>query len=683
MEPALWQAIALVAITLVLWQVFQGRGPVWRYGLLALLVMSIGFGAATLRTHWVQAPILAKETGAVTVTGRVSARDPLPKGQRIVIDKPRISRHEAFETPEAVRLTLRGNQPVLQPGDWVRVRAILSPPQPPAAPGAFDFQRYAFFQGIGGVGFSIGTADIIKKRASGGGLAAISDQISRLRLWVGDRVRSILDGEKGTIAAALMTGEKRAIAEPALQAMRDAGLAHLLAISGLHVGLMAGVVFVFLRGSLALIPVIALRYPIKKIAAFAALMVAIFYCLMAGATVPTVRAVLMAGVVLVAVMLDRRALTLRMVALAATIILLYQPEALLSASFQMSFAAVTALVAVYEQMRDARFQNPTTAQSIWRKWWTKPLVYMAGVALTTLVASAATGLFAAYHFNRFADYGLLANLLAVPVTALWVMPWAVLSFAAMPFGLDAIPLMVMGQGVSLVLTVANWVASMPGSVAMMKAFPDQTMILVVAGGLMLCLVPGKKRIAGLGVMLLGFALVPGHQGPDILVGSKGAMAAVQLGDELVFANPKGRRFVKGVWLRRAGQEKALSYDKAAELSPDYAALGPNPHKPSKRPVQLSCDGRSCLYRAGGKSIALVREPGALLEDCWQADVVIAAIPVRPGVCPPETRVLDRFDFWRGGVHALWITDQGDITIKSVNAMRGNRPWVAKRVPKGP
>ena len=216
-----------------------------------------------------------------------------------------------------------------------------------------------------------------------------------------------------------MTGERSAIPPAVMAAVRDSGLAHLLAISGLHIGLVAGILFFGLRGALALVPPLALRYPIKKWAAAAAIPGAFAYALVAGATVPSQRAFLMIGLVLLAVLLDRRGLSMRTVAWAAVIILLLHPESLLGASFQLSFAAVTALIAGYEVVRGRRRLGGNGPPVIWRRI----LFYVGGVALTTLIAGAVTAPFAAYHFNRLAAYGLAANLIAVPVTALWIMPW--------------------------------------------------------------------------------------------------------------------------------------------------------------------------------------------------------------------------------------------------------------------
>jgi competence protein ComEC len=285
------------------------------------------------------------------------------------------------------------------------------------------------------------------------------------------------------MAAALITGERRAIPEPVIDAMRDPGLAHLLAISGLHIGLVAGLLFGLVRAVGALVPALVLNHPVKKWAAAVALVGAFAYALVAGATLPTQRAFLMLSIALLGSLLDRRGITLRSVAWAALAVLAFQPEALLSASFQMSFAAVAALVAVYEGYAARRLIAGTGGERGERSLFTRLLFYAGGVALTTLVAGLATGPFAVYHFNRIADYSLVANLLAVPLTALWIMPWAIAGMAALPFGLETWALKPMGLGIELVVRIAETVAGWSGAVTLVPAMPTAGLAAVALGGL--------------------------------------------------------------------------------------------------------------------------------------------------------------------------------------------------------
>ena len=622
----------------------------------ALASLVLGFMVVQWRTARVAEPILAERLGPVEVAGRVTSVESLGNAVRVIVDELEIDRLGDAETPKTVRIRLGGRQPPLAPGMRIRVLAVLSPPSPPAAPGAFDFQRRSFFNGLGAYGFSMGSARLEA--------AASSDDVrlnlARLRQTVSQRVTAGLDGPEGAIAAALMTGMRGAIPASLMGAIRDSGIAHLLAISGLHIGLVAGILFFSIRAGLALIPRLALRQPIKKWAAGGAIAGAFAYAVCAGATVPTQRAFLMIGLVLVGVLLDRRGLTMRLVAWAAAVILVFRPESLLGASFQLSFAAVVALIAVYEAIRARRTFTDRGSSS----WARRALLYLGGVALTTIVAGAATAPFALFHFNRFAAYGLAANLVAVPITALWVMPWAVAAYALMPFGLEAAALAPMGWGIAIIIDVAETVAGWPGAVAFIPAMPTWGLGVIAIGGLWLCLWRTRWRLLGAPVVALGLASVMLARPPDILVDADGNLMAVRSADgRLAVSSTRSSRFVRDVWTRRSGQgEPALAWP-----APGTSADG-----------RLRCDSLGCVYRSDARTVALVRRAQALLEDCWVADVVVSAVPVRTP-CPKARIVVDRFDLWRNGAHAIWLGegDAANIRVESVNQGRGDRPWVLR------
>ena len=374
-----------------------------------------------------------------------------------IFDHATISGLDVGATPERVRITIRTERGGVRAGDWGRLRAVLPPPPGPAAPGAFDFARRAWFERLGAVGYAISPATRIDGTAESNGWFAPG--LGRLRNTLAARVRDALGPAAGGVAAALMTGDRGTIPAADLAAMRDEGLAHLLAISGLHMGLLAASLFFVVRASFALWPAVTLRYPIKKWAAAVTLIGAFGYLLVTGATVPTQRAYLMTGLVLVAVMLDRLAFSMALVAWAATVVLMARPESLLGPSFQISFAAVVALIAVYEALRERL--------TAWRRRArvTRRLgLYLLGVGITTLIAGLATAPFAAFHFDRVVSYGLIANLGAVPITALWIMPLALAAYALMPFGLEGAALVPMGWGIEAVLWIAHTVAAWPAAV---------------------------------------------------------------------------------------------------------------------------------------------------------------------------------------------------------------------------
>ncbi|MEQ8165261.1 MAG: ComEC/Rec2 family competence protein, partial [Alphaproteobacteria bacterium] len=425
-------------------------------------------------------------------------------------------------------------------------------------------------------------------------------------------------------------------------------------------GLVAGILFVGVRSLLALIAPLAVRFNIKKLAAAIAIPGALLYALVSGASVPTLRAFLMITIVLAAVLLDRRGISMRMVAWAAAVILIFQPESLLGASFQMSFAAVIALIAVYEivsvRAKKRRHEPRTFTRTV--------LLYIGGVALTTLVAGLATAPFAIYHFNRFALYGLAANLIAVPVTALWIMPWAVAAFLLMPFGLESLALTPMLWGIGVMTGAAQAVAHWPGAAVVLPAMPTSALVIVGLGLMWLCLWRRSWRYGGGAAVAAGMATLLFFKPPDILIDGEGKLTAVRLASgQYTVTSLRRAKFTREVWMRRIGHEGGpLAW----------------PAKAPSGDGTLRCDGLGCFYRTGGHTAALVNHPAALLEDCRRAELIVSTVPVR-AACPGPVRIVDRFDLWREGAHSIRFTASG-IIVETVNGHRGKRPWVLRPKP---
>jgi competence protein ComEC len=534
---------------------------------------------------------------------------------------------------------------------------VLRAPPEPSIPGAFDFSRHAYFQQLGAVGFGLGGIDRLSSLRTNvrqqSSLDAWRIRLAATRHGIAERVRASLPGPTGAVAAALMTGERGAIPDNVLQAMRDSGLAHLLAISGLHIGLVAGLLFYVTRALLALSPYLVLRYPIKKWAAATALCGAALYLLLVGAPVSTQRAFVMVGLVLLAVMLDRSALSMHVVAWAAAVVLLLAPEQLLAAGFQMSFAAVIGLVAAYEVLsgrREHRFQRD-------RGLFRRALTYLGGLALTSVIATLATGPLAAFHFQRIALYGVAANMLAVPLTAFWIMPWVLLAFLLMPFGLEELALAPLDWGLRLLLAVAEKVAGWPGAAHMVPAMPRALLPLAALSALWLCLWQARWRLYGLIGILAAGTLTAIARPPDLLIGPEGELFAVRLEHGLYLPEGRDQRFERELWLRRYGEER--------------------PTLPQEDSEEFRCDRLACIYRRHGYLVSIVRDERALSEDCRLADVVVASVPVSRRDCRAPTAVVDRFDLWREGGHAVWL-GRDHLDIRSVADFQGVRPWAPSR-----
>lgn len=656
-EPWAWCGPLVMAAALLGAVIFRQRhGP----ALLTLLIFSaaLGFGLAQWRSAQVAAPVVERRLGPVSVEGRVLQVEIRPEGRRVLLEKVTLPGRSPETTPARVRLRIRDGTTDLRPGDRVIVRAILQPPPAPAAPGAFNFQRQAWFERLGAVGYAVGplTRSARDEPAELGWRA-------RLNLWRQALVEEILrtvPGPAGAVIAALLTGEMGAIPKDVLEAMRDSGLAHLLSISGLHIGLVASAVFVAVRQALALVPALAVRYPIKKWAAVAAWIAITLYAQFTQPSVPTQRAWLMTSVVLFAVLIDRTAITLRLVAAAAVVVLVVAPETLLGASLQMSFAAVTALVAAWEAAR-----RPMAA---WRGdggWVRRAGVWLGGAVFTTIIASAATAPYALYHFNRLALAGIIANLIAVPLTGLWVMPLAVLVFILLPFGAAAWAIEAMGWGVDAIIAIARWVAGWPGSTTLLPAMPTWGLALITLGGLWLCLWRKTWRLWGVPAIFLGLASISLTRPPDILVSGDGRLLAVRDGDGAMRLSSLALdRLTRETWLRRAGQSTAASFPKRDQSGDD----------------ELACDADACVLARGRHRVAFVRSLSALAEDCNRATVLIASVPVRRG-CRGPSVVIDRLALWREGGHAIWLEPAGTAYVTTVRGESGDRPWVQRPMPR--
>lgn len=661
-EPPLWFAVAGLASAAVMGFAGWNRSALAMGCAIVVAAASLGFALAKLRSLAVSAPVLQSPVGPATVSGLVLSVEPWQSGSRIILANPRIANLAPEKTPQRLRIRLLRNEAAPRVGQAVSLRAMLMPPTAPALPGAYDFGRQAYFQGIGAVGYAVG-----RTRASAdtlhdpGWATGFRIWVDSLRQTMNRLVMALLPGATGAMSAALITGDQSAIPTSVMDAMRDAGLAHLLAISGFNVALVAGVLFFGARLILVAVGSLpiwgrhngwALRHPIKKWAAVFTVFGILAYTLITGASVPTQRAFLMTSVVLTAILIDRTAISMRLVMWAALMLMVIAPESLLGASFQMSFAAVIALIATYESsrgwVRRQRVQGGVVR---------KIALYFAGMILTTLVAAAATGPFAAYHFNRFAVYQLIANFAAVPLTAVWIMPWATLVYFLMPFGLEDLALAPMSWGVDALIWVAQTVTAWPHAVLPLPSMPSAGLALITLGGLWLCLWRRACRFAGVLPIVLGCATVFLVRPPDVIVAPEGGLFAVRGEDgDLLFPDQKGQAFLRDVWQRRAG---------AGE--PDGGAGS-----------TLRCDRLGCIYRHNGRLVAFIRESAALAEDCAVADAVISWGVIRPDRCLGPSLRIDRRSLAAGGGHALWLPADGPLRIEAVQDSRGERPWSAQR-----
>lgn len=617
--------------------------------LVMIAAVAAGFATATWKTQRIAHGVLARPMYSVSLSGFVEARDIRERTDRFVLRVAQMESPRSQTKLERVRLSVRkGTAPAV--GSFVELKARLQPPLAPLRPGSYDFGRDMFFQGIGASGFVTGAIKTVEAPSSGGLSLRYAAFMQGLRDAIDDRIRTTLDGDKRAIATALLTGRRDAITTPVNDAMFISGLGHVLSISGYHMAVVAGVVFFAVRALLALIPPLAAGFPIKKWSAAAALAAAAFYLLLSGAEVATQRSFFMTAVVLIAVMVDRRAVTFRTLAVAAMIVLALAPEALVHPSFQMSFAATLGLVALIQIGMPRLFASPdNSATARVALWGGREIITLT---LASLVAGLATTPYAAFHFHRVTPYGVLANLAAMPVVSAVVMPAGLLGLAAMPFGFDGVFWRIMGVGIDWMIVVTQWVAALPGAVGRMASFGIGPLIAASAGIILLGLLRTPLRWLGAAVLLLSVVWAVAVPLPDVLISGDGHNVGVRGKD--------GR-----LHLMRAAKDTFLLKE--------WLAADADARQPGDASLAdgVSCDDAGCVAQmADGAFVTLALKPDALGDDCERAALVVTARQA-PAAC--ASGVIDLNRLRRQGAMALSKTRDG-FAVDSVKPKGVDRPW---------
>jgi competence protein ComEC len=615
-----------------------------------IAAMAAGFAAATWKTARIAHGVLARPMYSVSLSGFVEARDIRERTDRFVLRVSQLESPRGQTTLERVRLSVRkGTAPAV--GSFVELKARLQPPLAPLRPGSYDFGRDMYFQGIGASGFVTGAIKTVEQPPLAGGLSLrYAALMQDLRDAIDARIRNVLDGDRRAIATALLTGRRDAITTPVNDAMFISGLGHVLSISGYHMAVVAGVVFFAVRALLALIPALTVGFPIKKWSAAAALAAAAFYLLLSGAEVATQRSFFMTAVVLIAVMVDRRAVTFRTLAVAAMIVLALAPEALVHPSFQMSFAATLGLVALVQIGMPRLFASPDhSATARVALWGGREIMTLA---LASLVAGLATTPYAAFHFHRVTPYGVVANLAAMPVVSAVVMPAGLLGLLAMPFGLDGVFWQLMGWGIDWMIVVTEWVAGLPGAIGRMAAFGIGPLIAASAGIIQLGLLRTPLRWAGAAVLVLAVVWALAVPQPDILISGDGHNVGVR---------------------GRDGRLHLMRTAKDAFLVKEWLAADADPRQPGDASLAdgVSCDEAGCVTQlADGGLVALALRPDAWSDDCERAALLVAARQAPPSCSSP---VIGQDRLRRQGAMALRRSRDG-FAVDAVKPKGIDRPW---------
>lgn len=644
-EPASWLIIALavVGITCLAAAWFGRHVSMMRRTGLALGFVAIGLLSAFMRTHYYPTQLLCDNIWNADITGVIESIEPMGQGWRIVLADAVITSKEMHDcqsgngkTPCRFRVSLRKRGLSPQTGQQVKVRANLLAPSPPLLPGAFDFQRHAYFQSFSGYGYITRWPD----ENAAEKIIAEPSGLERYREWLARKVHGQLHQPSAGIITALLNGQRAGISRATTQSLQQSGLQHIISISGLHIGLMAATIFFLVRFILALNMRLALTWPIKKIAAVAAMLGIVVYMGIVGLSPPTVRSVLMTGIVLLGIMVDREAIQLRVVALAGLTILLLQPESAVDIGFQMSFAAVAGLVAFFHETRYF-WQKP-----FWKEYWFGRLLRTLLMAIaTTLVATVTTAPLVMLYFQQIPILSVLSNVMVAPLTTLLIMPGTFFVYLFLPVPvLGPLALTMMDLGVRGMLMISSWVVSLPHATWHMPGIGALATILLLAALFLVVLVQGRLRLFCIPLLALGLWAMSGQSQPDIFL-TPGRMLLIKAPEsDVLWMDGRAGGFEKDILLQATGRTHIEN---------------------------LPCDGEICMLEVAGKNIRILRSVVALREACAQpADVIVTRYYLDHGC--KGTLVLDRRLLERAGSAAVVL--QPTPKILSAHDDFANRPW---------
>ncbi|GHA41008.1 hypothetical protein GCM10008927_01600 [Amylibacter ulvae] len=622
-------------------------GWVWQHPLRWVIFVCvwivIGFLLGSLRAHSVAAPVLGwRYYGAIT--GQVVAIDRSSSNkQRITLAVDRMGKISKPRTPKYVRVSLHSKDDnyVPEAGDVISVIANVTPPSAPSEPYGFDFQRRSWFHQLGAVGYSRKPVDILD-RGNGRGF---HHRVFQTRMAISAHIQSRVNGGAGAFASAILTGNRANIDPADLRALRKSNLAHLLAISGLHMGLLTSVVFAIARYSLALWPWLNLRIKTKKIAAILALLAGASYLMLSGSAVATQRAFIMVSVMLIAILLDRPAISLRAVAMAAVIILGLWPENLMEPGFQMSFAATIALIVCFDGLKHIPF---------WRAMGRGGMRFLQpvlGLLISSLVAGFATAPFAAYHFNQVAHYGLIANMSTLPIMGMIVMPSAVMAAILTPIGLDGVPFWIMGLGIDWILSVANWVSNLRGAVSRVPDAGPYALPFIAIGAVFIIMFSKTLRIFGLTACLCGGLFWKIAPRPDILVSHDGRLVGAMSPQGRMLNRKRGSGYAATNWLENDGDLR------------------------TRQNTLISGDPDLIYYTLAGQKITYLWDTKSTFEQleghCDRAEIVLA--PKWKEDAPKGCQFFGYYDFRDMGALSFQ-NKNGVLNVKTARQSVGMRVW---------
>ncbi|WP_208438110.1 ComEC/Rec2 family competence protein [Bartonella taylorii] len=651
-EPSWRQFGVLVSIFLGILYISRFYRKVWiTTGFLFCIVL--GALAAKIETWRVSTTMLSGDI-VTTLTGRIVSIDSRQKGGfRLVLDVLSTQKPILHHPPHCIRLSARYLPYGLAIGDVlygkVKIRALSGP----VRPGGYDFSFHNYFKGIGAQGVYLGKPIKISVLQSDKILTIVQQKIENLRTNMTQRIRMAIDQEKGSVAAALITGQRGGISNDTNEALRAVGLAHILSISGLHMALLSGIVLVCIRSFLALSPVFSSYYSSKKFAAIAALVMTAFYLILSGAAVSAQRSFVMIAVMLIAVLCNRSAVTIRNFAIAGLITLAVTPHEILGPSFQMSFSATAALIASFDWW---------SGSSLFRKRKTTPsyvgggmirfvLLTILSTCASSFVAGAASGIYAAYHFSNIAILSIISNALALPIVSMLIIPFGLIAVLAMFWGLEWLPLQIMGFGVGLVIKIAYAIKAIspdlnPGFM------PLSALVLLSIGLVGLIFFKTSIRYFFCLVILAGIYVCLVHSPIQLIIADNMRLVGIVNEKKLYIDRYHISKFTTSIW------EKSFRVNEMIKPT----KYGPSFHE------QFVCDNHVCasLLENGLRVIVLHGET----DQCIEADIMIKTFAMSNQTCNKKTKIIftPQQLLSRGSV---MMTKSGDIIWSSMGFYR---PW---------
>ncbi|MBZ9863969.1 ComEC/Rec2 family competence protein [Mesorhizobium sp. CA15] len=682
-EPDLYRPLAAVALMAVCAAVSRSRHRT-HLVFMAAFFCALGFLAAKVETWRMATPMLGSEI-QTRLTGRLVTAEAMANGRvRLTIDLISTERPKLRYAPDRIRLSARRIPSDMSAGSMLTGYAKLLPPTGPVRPDSYDFSFDSYFAGIGASGFFLGDPKLVAPTPSAPTEvpfgARVASAIENAREGIADHIRSSIGGSEGEIAAALIVGVRAGIPEAINESMRRTGIYHIISISGLHMALVAGTIMVLLRGAFALFPDFSSRRPVKKYAAGIALASIAAYLVISGIVVAAERSFIMLGVMLVAVLFDRAALTMRNLAISAIAVILVSPHEVVGPSFQMSFAATAALVGAYAGFADYR-AGKTTAPPAKRSFLgflsRKLAIGAGGAAVTSLIAGSATLLFAIWHFQRVSPLSLLANLAVMPIVSLVVMPFAVLSALAMPFGLDGPFLFVMGKGLTAMIAISAWISER-SPVDAVGLISIQSVLLATVALVIATMATTWLRLAAVPFALAALLAIPHVRTPDVLISEDAHLVAMPIGGgELAVNRERSNEFTTDNWKRALKAEEIVPPERFAKDALDIAD-----------PVDLPpgspfyCSGDLCIGRhPSGAIVALAETRDTARPACGFADLIVINDATAYNPCrDPRVLVVTKRQLARDGSAAVFFDPQSATARPTVRyaVVEPYRPWHEQR-----